>query len=408
MSRSGEQPAPGAEALPDEVYHQEISVPFEYPVYFTHGVFDPANDLFASALDRLNERRRHRAAVYVDSGAADAHPGLLERIREYFHAHADGLELAGAGQTVAGSETAKTGWSVVREVMWTIGNLHLDRQSFIVAVGGGAVLDMIGFAASLVHRGLRLVRVPTTVVSQNDCGVGVKNGMDEHGQKNFVGTFAPPFAVLNDATFLPTLADRDWIGGIAEAFKVAIIKDAEFFEFLCNKGADLRGRDLPTMERLIRRCAILHLEHIRTGGDPFEFGSARPLDFGHWAGHRIETLSGYTVGHGQGVAVGIALDSHYANFTGLLTDDQLERILSAMTAVGLPVWHECLERRNADGELEIIEGLAHFREHLGGALNVTLPDGIGRKVEVHRVNADYIERAAALLKARSEQAGRQP
>ena len=402
MSRSGEQPAPGAAALPDEVYHQEISVPFEYPVYFTHGVFDPANDLFTSALDRLNERRRHRAAVYVDSGAADAHPGLLERIREYFHAHADGLELAGAGQTVTGSEAAKTGWSVVREVMWTIGNLHLDRQSFIVAIGGGAVLDMVGFAASLVHRGLRLVRVPTTVVAQNDCGVGVKNGMDEHGQKNFVGTFAPPFAVLNDFSLLGTLAESDWIGGIAEAFKVAMIKDAAFFDFLETSVAALRARDAATMEELIRRCALLHLEHIRTSGDPFELGSARPLDFGHWAGHKIETMTDYAVGHGQAVAVGIAIDSHYAMQRSLITADELERVLSGMEAVGLPTWLDCLTDRTADGTLSILAGLSEFREHLGGALTITLPDGIGGQREVHRMSIDLVEQAVEALRLRHE------
>ena len=408
MTRGNQQPASGAGAPGEQVYHQEISVPFEYPVHFTHDLFDPADELFASVLDRLNERRRHRAAVYVDSGAVEAHPDLLRRIGEYFHAHADRLELAGTPQTVPGGETAKNGWSVVREVMSTIGNLHLDRQSFVVAVGGGAVLDMVGFATSLVHRGLRLVRVPTTVLAQSDGGVGVKNGMDEHGQKNFIGTFAPPFAVLNDAAFLPTLAEDDWIGGVAEAFKVAIIKDAEFFEFLCDSAAALRRRDLPTMEQVIHRTAILHLEHIRGGGDPFEFGSARPLDFGHWAGHRIETMTGFSVGHGQAIAVGIALDSHYAAAAGLVSEGELDRILSAISAVGLPVWHECLRQRTADGELEILEGLREFREHLGGTLCVTLPEGIGSKVEVHHINPDYVERGAALIQARSEEPGPQP
>ena len=387
-------------AFAAEVYHQQISVDFEYPVYFTRDVFNAANLLLASAVDRLHERRRHRAAVYVDAGAADAHPGLLSRIREYFHEHADVLEMAGAGQTVPGGEAAKNGWEIVRELMWTIGNLHLDRQSFVVAVGGGAVLDMVGFATSLVHRGLRLVRVPTTVLAQNDAGVGVKTGMDEHRQKNFVGTFAPPFAVLNDFSFLPTLADRDWIGGAAEAFKVAIIKDREFFEFLSESAEAGRRRDRQTMEKLIRRCAILHLEHIRTSGDPFEFGSARPLDFGHWAGHKIETVTGYTVGHGQAVAVGIAIDSHYAMQQGLITAEELERILSGLERCGLGVWHECLDRRNGAGELLILEGLAEFREHLGGALCVTLPKGIGDKVEVHHVSPDGVEEAVRQLKLR--------
>ena len=382
------------------MYTQDFAVPFDYPVYFTRNVFGQDNDLLATVLDRRAERRRHRAAAYVDSGLAEANGQVLGEIKEYFHARPQRLELATPPQVVPGGEVAKNGWEVVRDVMWTIGNLHLDRQSYIVAVGGGALLDMVGFATSLVHRGLRLVRVPSTVIAQNDAGVGVKNGMDEHGQKNYVGTFCPPFAVLNDFALLATLKDRDWIGGIAEAFKVAIIKDAAFFEFLEGHAAALRGRDQAAMERLIRRCAILHLEHIRTSGDPFEFGSARPLDFGHWAGHKIETMTEYGVGHGQAVAVGIAIDSYYAMKRGLITREEFERIVAGLAACGLPTYLDCLEQRTPDGALAILEGLHDFQEHLGGALTVTLPDGIGRKVEVHTINADLVEEAVEHLRER--------
>jgi len=384
-----------------EAYWQRFSVPFEYPVHFARDVFDPANPLFATTLDRLREGRRHRAAVYVDSGVAAAHPRLLDRIKEYFHEHPRELELAGAPAIVPGSEVAKTVWNVVRDVMWTLGNLHLDRQSFVVAVGGGSVLDMVGFATSIVHRGLRLVRVPTTTLAQNDAGVGVKNGLDEHGQKNFVGTFAPPFAVLNDFAFLPTLSDRDWIGGVAEAIKVAVIKDKGFFDFLCGHADDLRSRRQDVMEETVRRCAVLHLDHIRTGGDPLEFGSARPLDFGHWAAHRIELMTSYAAGHGQAVAVGIALDSYYAMRHGLISQDELDRIVEVLLACGLPIHMDCLGERAADGTLAVMDGLNQFREHLGGSLTVTLPKGIGQKVEVHQMNVETIEEAIDWLNARS-------
>ncbi len=386
---------------PAEVYRQELSVPFDYPVYFAQQVFAPDNPLLADVLDRRREGRRHRAAVYVDAGLAHAQPGLIDRIKEYFHARPGLLELADPPQIVPGGEVAKNGWGPVRDVMWTLGNLHMDRQSFVIAIGGGAMLDMVGFAASLVHRGLRLVRLPSTVLAQNDAGVGVKNGMDEHGVKNFVGTFAPPFAVINDSSFLPTLADRDWSGGIAEAFKVAIIKDAAFFDFLATHAPALRRRDLGAMEQLIRRCAILHLDHIRSGGDPFELGSARPLDFGHWLAHKLETMSAYRLGHGQAVAVGIAVDSWYASNQGLISPPELERILTGLTACGLPIWDECLSRRAASGALEALEGLEQFREHLGGILCITLPHGIGRRIEVHQMNPAVIEEAAEFLRSRS-------
>ena len=377
-----------------ETVRQSISVPFEYPVIFTRGLFAPGNLLLADVLDRLDEGRRHRVMVAVDSGLAEAQPDLQQRIKETFHAAGERMELASLTVT-PGGEAAKTGWDVVREVMWTIGSTHLDRQSFVLAVGGGAVLDMVGFAASIVHRGLRLVRVPTTTLAQADGGVGVKNGMDEHGQKNFVGTFAPPFAVINDFDFLSTLSQRDWIGGVAEAFKVAVIKDAALFDSLCERAGALRDRDAAAMEDVVRRTALLHLDHIATGGDPFEFGSARPLDFGHWIGHRLETMSEYAIGHGQAAAIGIAVDSAYAHREGLIDEGELGRILTGLSDCGLPIFDALLDRRSADGALEVLEGLEQFREHLGGRLTITLPDGIGTKVEVHQMDPGRIEQAIA-------------
>lgn len=390
-----------SDSYPFELYEQRFSVPFEYPVYFTRNVFDAANPLLESVLDRKREKRRHRVLVYVDSGVAAAHRDLTKRIKDYFHDRPKLLELAGSPDVIPGGAAAKRNWDRVKDIMWSIGNHHLDRQSFVLAAGGGSVLDMVGFAASLVHRGLRLVRMPTTVLAQNDAGVGVKNGMDEHGAKNYVGTFAPPFAVINDFSFLPTLEDRDWVGGIAEAFKVAIIKDAEFFDWLCGNASLLRGRDRTAMETLVRRTALLHLEHIRTSGDPFEFGAARPLDFGHWAGHKLEAMSGHTLGHGQAIAVGIAVDSFYATRQGLISGDELARIIKGMTDAGLPVWDALLDERTPEGVPIVLDGLKQFQEHLGGALNVTLPEGIGAKIEVHQVYADVVEEAIGCLKERS-------
>jgi 3-dehydroquinate synthase len=398
---------PGQNTPVPESIRERIAVPFAYDVQFTRNVFHPRNELLAETLCADGEQKRHRALAYVDEGVAAAHPTLINRIKEYFHARTDRLELVAPPQTVPGGEDAKNSWDTVRDILWTAGNVHLDRQGYIVAVGGGSVLDMVGFAASVIHRGVRLVRVPTTTLAQNDAGIGVKNGMNEHGQKNFVGTFAPPFAVINDFDLLRTLPFTHWIGGVAEAFKVALIKDVELFEFLCAKAADLRRRQAETMEHVVRRAADIHLEHIRTSGDPFEFGSARPLDFGHWAGHRLEILSNYALPHGHAVAVGIALDTCYACRQGLLQEAELERTLDAIDACGLPTWSNLLSRRGPDGQLAVLEGLQHFREHLGGVLTVTLPDGIGRKTEVHHMNIDDLQSCIERLRQRAaERAGR--
>ncbi len=380
-----------------EPYIQRFSVPFQYPVYFTHGLFDPTNPILEHVVAESGTAKPHRVLVYIDDGVIAAIPGIEQRITEYLAQRPDRFKLVRPPESVPGGERTKNGWNVVQNIMARIGSSHLCRHSFVIAVGGGSALDMIGFAASLVHRGVRLIRVPTTVLAQNDAGVGVKNGMDEHGMKNFVGTFAPPYAVLNDSDFLHTLDDKYWLGGLSEAYKVAIIKDRPLLDFLAENACALRKRDMAPMEHVIRRAAILHLEHIAGSGDPFEFGTARPLDFGHWCAHRLEVQSNYALGHGQAVAIGIALDTYYACRIGLLTQDECDLILRALRDTGLPIWSPVLEHQDENSELEILRGLKEFQEHLGGRLTITLPNHLGEKTEIHDMDTKIIQDAVAYL-----------
>jgi len=293
-------------------YHQSFRVSFDYPVHFTRDLFSKANPLLSDVLNRLGENRRQRIMVFIDDGVAAAHPRLIPDIAGHIDLRLRDADLAMPPLVLPGGENAKNGWDNVHTLIGHLADHRMDRHSFVMAVGGGAFLDLAGFASAIVHRGIRLIRVPTTTLAQNDAGIGVKNGVNAWGQKNYLGTFSPPFAVLNDALFLPTLDFDQWIGGVSEAFKVAIIKDAELFTYLIRHADDLRNRDLAVMEAVIHRCATLHLDHIRNSGDPFEFGSARPLDFGHWAAHKLEAMSHYRIGHGQAVAIGIAIDVYLA------------------------------------------------------------------------------------------------
>ena len=387
--------------FPAECYQQSFTISYDYPVYFTRNLFDPHNDLLADVIDRLNEHRFHRLKVFLDAGVSEATPELAQKIEQYTGRWSGCLKMEGPVEIVPGGEKIKNGWELVKPIMTKIAEGHLCRQSFVLAIGGGSVLDTVGLAASLVHRGLRLIRIPTTVLAQDDAGVGVKNGVNEYGMKNFAGTFAPPFAVLIDYQFLQTLPAKYWFGGIAEAFKVAIIKDREFFDYLCRHAAELKKKDEAAIETTIRRCAILHLEHIGTNGDPFEFGTARPLDFGHWSAHRLEALSGYELGHGQAVSIGIAIDSFYASQIGLITSKECDVILKGLKKTGLPIWSDLLELTRPDGKLEILQGLDDFQEHLGGQLNVTMPNGIGRKIEIHEMDRAIVEQAIVYLKDHS-------
>jgi 3-dehydroquinate synthase len=381
---------------------QSISVNWDFPVTFTHGLFRPGNRVLVDTMQRLGEQRRHRAMVFIDGHVAAARPPLAGEIGAYFAAHAEQVELAVEPQVVTGGESVKNDFRLVEGFMRLMLEKHMDRQSFIVIVGGGAVMDAVGLAAALVHRGLRQIRVPTTVLGQNDAGVGVKNGVNFLGGKNALGTFAPPFAVLNDFEFLLTLPLRDWLCGVAEAWKVAIIRDSAFFDWLCENAGKFPARDAAAMEQLVYRCADEHLAHIRSNGDPFEYGRARPLDFGHWSAHKLELMSGFRISHGEAVAFGVLLDSCYAREKGWISREEFAEIEKGLRASGFPLWHEEVLQRDATGQLEVFAGIRDFQEHLGGELCVTYPRGIGARFEAHEIDLPLMEKCLGELLGRKQ------
>ena len=376
---------------------QRFSVPYEFPVVFTEGLFDPANPALRDAICRLEPHKRHRVVVFVD----DSLSSRIAQIVSYGNVHKEAIDLVCPPIAVPGGEKIKSDLHFVESVQQKLFDLHIDRHSFVVAVGGGAVLDAIGLVASTTHRGVRHIRVPTTVLAQNDSGVGVKNGVNLHGVKNFVGTFAPPFAVLNDLDFIMTLPERDKVAGMAEAVKVSLIRDAEFFGWIERHMDRLATFERGAMAHMIRRCAELHMRQISQGGDPFESGSARPLDYGHWSAHKLESMTRHHLRHGEAVAIGMALDARYSVLDGLLAPGEEERICALLEYLGFALWHPALEKHTDGGDWAVLEGLRDFQEHLGGELTVTLLAGIGKGVEVHRIDQQRMREAMAWLKDRA-------
>lgn len=378
----------------------KIDVPYRFPLVFTHDVFGPDNPVLA---ETLAECRHHGSPsvvrVWIDQGLVGANPAIIERCRTYLHRN---LSRASRGDPAVfpGGESVKTGWKHINEMLRDLQRNGLCRHSYLIAIGGGAFLDAAGFSAALFHRGVRLVRMPSTTLSQNDSGVGVKNGINLNGCKNILGTFAPPAAVINDLDLLDTLDPYVMRDGVAEAIKVAIIQDRPFFEYIERHAADLKVGRKQELYELVRRCAMLHLNHIQSNGDPFETGSARPLDFGHWSAHRLEAMSNYTLRHGQGVAIGIALDSYYAQKKSLISSSAFKKIISAITCAGLPVYLSLLSKRNRAGDFDVLAGIEQFREHLGGNLSITLPAGLGNKVEVSEMDIDIVRDGIDWLAAR--------
>lgn len=374
---------------------QSFNVRFDYKVFFTTHLFNKENPILQ---DFLSVQKKSdippRIFFVLDERVVAHHPDLIAGIKSYFQQFPS-LHLVDDMLIIPGGEVVKNDEQLLYKIIAAVNKNKIDRHSYLVAIGGGSVLDLAGYAAAISHRGIRHIRIPTTVLSQNDSGVGVKNGVNFFSKKNFLGTFAPPVAVFNDFHFLTTLEDVDWRSGISEAIKVALIKDASFFEWLTDNAVLLANRDMPAMKYLIRHCADLHMQHIRSG-DPFEMGSSRPLDFGHWSAHKLEQLTNFSIRHGEAVAIGIALDSVYSYLSNRLSKEALDRILNLIKILGLDITHPLLEATNDKSPL--IQGLEEFREHLGGKLTITLLNGIGKGEEVHEMDSALIQQASLWLK----------
>ncbi len=372
----------------------DLQVNFHYDVHFTTHLFDPENPLLSSVTAARSERLPARILFVVEE-EVDRLLDVRSAIDAYCRRHSETLTLICPPLLLPGGERVKNDPSHVIAVQQAVNETGLDRHSYLAVVGGGALLDAVGYAAATAHRGIRLLRIPTTTLSQNDSGVGVKNAINFFGKKNWVGTFAPAWAVLNDFHFLTTQPDRVWREGIAEAVKVALIKDADFFNFLESHTDALAAREMAPMQTLVYRCAALHVEHICTG-DPFEMGSSRPLDFGHWSAHKLEQITNYRLHHGEAVAVGLALDVTYSYLKGWLSENDWRRVLGVLSGLGFALYAP-----EMSGTDELFHGLREFREHLGGELIIQMLQSLGTGFNVHEIDEALMAESISLLERES-------
>ncbi len=382
---------------------RRVSLSLPHRVFFTEGVFDPGHTLLRDVLCPAEQGagRVRRVLVVAEEAVVAGQPGLEAGLRAWFAAQ-DGLLVLSGLLLVAGGEPCKNDWPLVERLWGAINEAGIDRHSYVIALGGGALLDLVGFAAATAHRGIRLVRMPSTTLSQGDGGVGVKNGVNHFGKKNWVGTFAVPFAVINDFRLLESLSAAARVEGVIEAIKVALIRDGAFFREMEAQGEALARLEPSILHRVIQRSAELHVQHICMGGDPFEFGSARPLDFGHWIAHKLEQLSDFRISHGRAVAIGMAADLQYAHLLGVLPEEDRDRILALIEQVGFTLWAKELATLAPGGKLAVLRGLEEFREHLGGELCITLVTALGEAREVHEMDAALVQQSIEWLQVRAE------
>ncbi len=371
----------------DDALDIPFHVPFVHRLRFTQDVFGLDHDVLLNLLESSGDRPA-RVQVWLDEHVAQAQPGLKRRISSLLKSAAPRIQLTGNIQMVPGGETVKNDIHILERMLKVFNRADLDRRSYVIVIGGGAVLDAVGFAAAIAHRGIRLVRLPTTSLAQADSGIGVKNAVNLFGKKNWVGSFAVPWGVINDASLLATLPDRDFLCGFSEAVKVSLLKDQSLFETLCRSAGDIRERNMSVAEPLIRASAQWHLKHITEGGDPFEGLEARPLDFGHWSAHKLEVMSGFDLRHGEAVAIGVAIDTVYSSLVHGLSPAKAERVLDCLSEIGLPLSHPILKDRDT-----LFAGLEEFRQHLGGRLTLTMLTDVGKPIDVHEVDRPRMEQA---------------
>jgi 3-dehydroquinate synthase len=370
-----------------------FSVPFVHRLRETN---DLGGDCFGELVELLHldrdEDSKPRVLVWIESSlvdSAESARSLVEKLSSLAN-----IELVRPPIALEGGEGVKNTPSTVESLLEHIERSGLDRRSYIVAIGGGALLDAVGYAAAIAHRGIRLIRVPTTTLAQADSGVGVKNAINFFGKKNWIGTFAVPWAVINDAKLLDSLPDRDFRSGFSEAVKVSLLKSPKQFDWLCQNANAIRDRDMPIAVEAIHHSCVAHLRHITEGGDPFEMLEARPLDFGHWSAHKLEPLTGYRIRHGEAVGIGVAIDSIYSSMMHGFPQAKAEAVCSCLTELGLPLWDDSLSKTD-----ELLDGLEEFRQHLGGRLTVTMLLDIGQPIDVHSIDRNVMLRAIDQLHA---------
>jgi 3-dehydroquinate synthase len=371
----------------DSAWSDAGAAPFQHRVWWEADAFHGDAACWSEALHGLEGP----CIACIDDGVASAWPALAERLHVIV-AMQPALQLR-AVETIPGGERCKEGLAHAERVARACFDLGVSRRGAVIAIGGGAALDAVGFGAAMAHRGVPVIRVPTTTLSQDDSAMGVKCGVNAFGQKNALGSFAAPHAVICCERLLSSLPLEHWLGGFSEAVKIALLKDARLLADIERDAAAIRAREMSVARPVIRRSAELHRAHILHSGDPFEQGSLRPLDHGHWAAHRLEALSGWQVPHGQAVAVGIALDAEIACALGMLDRTLADRVLRVLRALGLPTFHALLEPAD-----RVIEGLEQFRQHLGGRLSIPLLTGIGAVREVHEIPAKVVRQAVQGLR----------
>lgn len=272
---------------------------------------------YDAIVGRVSDLPNRGDLIVTDENVAKFH---LEEIQSFLNLKSVVLP---AGEERKNLETISILWKAFLEN-------GLDRKSAVVALGGGVVTDMVGFAAATYMRGIDWIAMPTTLLCMVDAALGGKTGFDLPEGKNLIGAFHPPKLVLADPQFLSTLPEREFISGMAEAVKHGIISDPELFA-LCGNRLEWIKQNIET---IVKRAMAVKIKVIEE--DPYEKGFRAALNLGHTVGHAVELVSGFKLRHGEAVAIGLTVEAQYAARIGVAKPATAEKIQRALAALGLP------------------------------------------------------------------------
>ncbi|GAB5510001.1 MAG: 3-dehydroquinate synthase [Hyphomicrobiales bacterium] len=347
-----------------------------YDIIIGKGVLDEAGERIAALAPGA------RAVIVSDENVA---PIYLDRMQA--NLAASGIESFGA--VVPVGEASKS-WHGVETVTNAILDGKLERGDLVIALGGGVVGDLAGFAAAITRRGMRFVQVPTSLLAQVDSSVGGKTGINTSHGKNLVGSFHQPILVLADTATLDTLAQREVKAGYAETVKYGLIDDADFFEWLEVNGQSLLdGDDAIRGQAIARSCAA---KARVVAADEHEGGRRALLNLGHTFGHALEVLCGYDAGklvHGEGVAIGMVLAHRFSHHLGHCSGQDVERMTRHLAALGLPTQMSDIEGFNPNVD-QLLEAMKQDKKVSRGSLTFILTRGIGQSFIARDVPEDEV------------------
>ena len=359
-----------------------------YEIVIASQQLDQVAEAMNSWLVRRGYPRQGRAAVIItDRNVLESHAAIVSlSLRSAgWRCHTVGMDPGEQTKTLAAA-------SHIYDVLV---DLKADRQTVIVAVGGGVMGDLAGFVASTYNRGLPFVQVPTSLLAQVDSSVGGKVGINHPKGKNLIGAFHQPIGVYLDTSVLKTLPDREYRGGLAEVVKYGVILDAVFFEYLEQHVAELNEREGNALRHIVARSCRLKADIVEQ--DEFELTGVRAvLNYGHTFAHAFEALCGYgELSHGEAVSIGMLYASRLAERMGRIDAELTARQRRLLEALNIPTTLPATSRLNPD---DVIDRMRLDKKAVGGQLRFVLPTRLGHvetvtdapEAEVRAVLKEYL------------------